>query len=75
MPTTLEPAQLDEMVAALPSREGDRVIQFREALREALAEEMRRDKRVFLMGDEGASSARERCPCRGGKQAGAGCTA
>ncbi len=52
MPTTLEPAQLDEMVAALPSREGDRVIQFREALREALAEEMRRDKRVFLMGEE-----------------------
>jgi pyruvate dehydrogenase E1 component beta subunit len=36
----------------LPSREGDRVIQFREALREAMSEEMRRDKRVFLMGEE-----------------------
>ncbi len=29
-----------------------RVIQFREALREALNEEMRRDERVFLMGEE-----------------------
>lgn len=29
-----------------------RVIQFREALREALSEEMRRDERVFLMGEE-----------------------
>lgn len=29
-----------------------RVIQFREALREALIEEMRRDERVFLMGEE-----------------------
>ncbi|MFT7033807.1 MAG: pyruvate dehydrogenase E1 component beta subunit [Cyclobacteriaceae bacterium] len=29
-----------------------RVIQFREALREALNEEMRRDKNVFLMGEE-----------------------
>ncbi len=36
----------------LPSREGDRVIQFREALREAMSEEMRRDKRVMLMGEE-----------------------
>jgi len=36
----------------LPSREGDRVIQFREALREAMSEEMRRDERVFLMGEE-----------------------
>jgi pyruvate dehydrogenase E1 component beta subunit len=36
----------------LPSREGDRVIQFREALREAMSEEMRRDKRVFLIGEE-----------------------
>lgn len=39
-------------VAELPSREGDRVIQFREALREAMSEEMRRDERVFLMGEE-----------------------
>jgi pyruvate dehydrogenase E1 component beta subunit len=29
-----------------------RVIQFREALREALSEEMRRDENVFLMGEE-----------------------
>ncbi len=36
----------------LPSREGDRVIQFREALREAISEEMRRDERVFLLGEE-----------------------
>ena len=36
----------------LPSRDGDRLIQFREALREALSEEMRRDERIFLMGEE-----------------------
>lgn len=30
----------------------DRTIQYREALREAMAEEMRRDDRVFLMGEE-----------------------
>lgn len=30
----------------------DREIQFREALREAMNEEMRRDERVFLMGEE-----------------------
>ena len=29
-----------------------REIQFREALREALSEEMRRDENVFLMGEE-----------------------
>ncbi|MFN9518607.1 MAG: alpha-ketoacid dehydrogenase subunit beta, partial [Bacteroidota bacterium] len=29
-----------------------RVIQFREALREALSEEMRRDPSIFLMGEE-----------------------
>ena len=29
-----------------------REIQFREALREALNEEMRRDEKVFLMGEE-----------------------
>ncbi len=27
-------------------------LQFREALREAMSEEMRRDERVFLMGEE-----------------------
>ena len=36
----------------LPAREGDRVIQFREALREAMSEEMRRAPRVFLIGEE-----------------------
>jgi pyruvate dehydrogenase E1 component beta subunit len=36
----------------LPSRDGDRVIQYREALREAMSEEMRRDQRVFLIGEE-----------------------
>jgi len=36
----------------LPSREGDREIQFRVALREAMSHEMRNDKRVFLLGEE-----------------------
>ncbi|RMH14599.1 MAG: pyruvate dehydrogenase complex E1 component subunit beta [Planctomycetota bacterium] len=36
----------------LPSRDGERIIQFREALREAMSEEMRRDKRVLLLGEE-----------------------
>jgi pyruvate dehydrogenase E1 component beta subunit len=30
----------------------ERAIQFREALREAMSEEMRRDKKIFLMGEE-----------------------
>jgi len=34
------------------SKEGQRIIQFREALREAMTEEMRRDERVFLIGEE-----------------------
>ncbi len=38
--------------APLPSREGTRVIQFREALREAMSEEMRKDNRIFLLGEE-----------------------
>jgi len=29
-----------------------KTLQFREALREAMSEEMRRDERVFLMGEE-----------------------
>lgn len=49
MPTTL--AQID-FSRPLPSEAGDRVIQFREALREAMTEEMRKDDRVFLMGEE-----------------------
>ena len=32
-----------------------RVVQFREALNEAMTEEMRRDKNVFLMGEEVAN--------------------
>ena len=36
----------------LPSPEGDRVIQFREALREAMSHAMREDPRVFLLGEE-----------------------
>jgi pyruvate dehydrogenase E1 component beta subunit len=43
---------LPDFSRPLPAREGDRVIQFREALREALSEEMRRDPRMFLMGEE-----------------------
>ena len=31
---------------------GERVIEFREALREAMSEEMRKDNRVFLIGEE-----------------------
>ena len=38
--------------ADLPSPEGDRVIQFREALREAMSHAMREDTRVFLLGEE-----------------------
>ncbi len=41
-----------DLFKPLPSREGDRQLQFREALREAMSEEMRRDERVFLMGEE-----------------------
>ncbi len=46
--------ELPEFVAEheLPSREGDRVIQYREALREAMSHEMRNDERVFLIGEE-----------------------
>lgn len=41
-----------DLTRPLPSREGTREIQFREALREAMSEEMRRDLRIFLMGEE-----------------------
>ena len=30
----------------------ERIIEFRDALREAMSQEMRRDKRVFLIGEE-----------------------
>jgi len=35
-----------------PAPGTERVIQYREALREAMSEEMRRDKRIFLLGEE-----------------------
>jgi pyruvate dehydrogenase E1 component subunit beta len=44
--------ELPDFSAALPSFDGERVIQYREALREAMAEEMRRDERVYLIGEE-----------------------
>jgi len=50
--TTLPAIELPDFTQELPSREGDRIIQFREALREAMSEEMRRDDRMFLMGEE-----------------------
>ncbi len=37
---------------SLPAREGERVIQFREAIREAMSHAMREDERVFLIGEE-----------------------
>ncbi|MFN7300236.1 MAG: pyruvate dehydrogenase complex E1 component subunit beta [Bacteroidota bacterium] len=40
------------MVFSRPERSTMREIQFREALREAMNEEMRRDERVFLLGEE-----------------------
>ncbi|MCC6676823.1 MAG: alpha-ketoacid dehydrogenase subunit beta [Phycisphaerales bacterium] len=49
--TTFAPP-LPDLAAPLPPRTGDRIIQFREALREAMSEEMRRDPRLFLMGEE-----------------------
>ena len=51
-PALPEPAILPDFTKPLPSREGDRIIQFREALREAMSEEMRKDSRIFLMGEE-----------------------
>lgn len=52
MTTTLQLKSPKPVFDELPSREGDRVIQFREALREAMSEEMRRNEAVFLMGEE-----------------------
>ncbi len=52
MVSTLNPPALPDFEKPLPPREGDRVIQFREALREAMSEEMRRDPRIFLLGEE-----------------------
>lgn len=49
-PASLPEADLHS--SPLPARTGERVIQFREALREAMSEEMRRDARIFLLGEE-----------------------
>ena len=35
----------------------DRIIEFRDALREAMCQEMRRDKRIFLIGGSENNSA------------------
>ena len=51
-PAAIENVPQPDFSVALPPREGDRVIQFREALREAMSHEMRQDKRVFLIGEE-----------------------
>lgn len=55
MPTLTLPPKPD-LSRPLPPRDPapgkERVIQFREALREAMSEEMRRDPRIFLMGEE-----------------------
>jgi pyruvate dehydrogenase E1 component beta subunit len=51
-PSVFAPDKPEISLDALPSREGDRVIQFRQALREAMSHEMRRDERIFLMGEE-----------------------
>lgn len=52
--TTIAPFEIPmpDLTADLPAREGSRIIQYREALREAMSEEMRRDQRVFLLGEE-----------------------
>lgn len=52
MTTTLQLPAIKADFSHEPSREGNRIIQFREALREAMSEEMRKDKRIFLLGEE-----------------------
>lgn len=54
VPSVVGPVTIPEFLPEdrLPSREGDRVIQYREALREAMSEEMRKDMRIMLMGEE-----------------------
>lgn len=46
---------LEALIAAAP-REAARVITFSQAVREALAEEMRRDERVFIIGEDVAEA-------------------
>lgn len=49
----VEPVDWSRALPAFDPAPGtERLIQFREALREAMSEEMRRDKRVFLIGEE-----------------------
>jgi len=52
MTTTLQLPSIKPDFSHLPPREGNRIIQFREALREAMSEEMRKDNRIFLLGEE-----------------------
>lgn len=51
MPTMQRPDLARPLPSFTPTGEG-RQLQFREALREAMSEEMRRDDRIFLMGEE-----------------------
>jgi pyruvate dehydrogenase E1 component beta subunit len=51
-PAAIEHVRQPDFSRPLPPREGDRIIQFREALREAMSHEMRQDERVFLIGEE-----------------------
>lgn len=56
MPTSLEtPVHPYAPSGEFPLGAGPRPIQFREALREAMSEEMRRDERIFLLGEEVAN--------------------
>ena len=50
MTTLAQPTAYPPDFTYAPPREGDRIIQYREALCEAMSEEMRKDKRVFLIG-------------------------
>ena len=51
-PAAIQNVPMPDFSKPLPPREGDRIIQFREALREAMSHEMRQDERVFLIGEE-----------------------
>ncbi|HED53349.1 MAG TPA: alpha-ketoacid dehydrogenase subunit beta [Phycisphaerales bacterium] len=51
-PATIPNVPQPDFSVPLPPREGERIIQFREALREAMSHEMRQDKRIFLIGEE-----------------------
>jgi pyruvate dehydrogenase E1 component beta subunit len=51
-PAAIQNVPQPDFSKPLPSREGDRIIQYREALNEAMSHEMRQDERVFLIGEE-----------------------